>query len=125
MSRVHLPARVALIALVLVLAWFLAGVTGLIAGTAGVALAALKTPRWVAAAAFAALVVAAAATVFEAGPTETYNAHFASRRPVASEVARVAGILALVAIVGSSVDERSRLAPHSPNGERGTGPAPK
>jgi hypothetical protein len=125
MTPARRRARVVLVVLVLLVAWFFAGVAGLIAGAGGVALAALKTPRWVAAAAFAALVVAAAATVFEAGPTESYNAHFASRRPVASEAARVAGILALVAIVGSSVDERSRPVPHSPGGESSSGPAPK
>jgi hypothetical protein len=119
---IHRPAlrRVIVAVLVLGLAWLFAGTAGLVVGVAGLTLASLTTPRWVAAAALAALVVAALATVLQATPTEAYDAHFASRRPVAAQAARAAGILALVAIALSAVDERRHGATTSASGDRDT-----
>jgi hypothetical protein len=124
MTSNQIRARLVIMAVVLLLAWFFAGITGVIAGTAGVILAAVKTPRWVAAGALAALVVAAAATIVQARPTTFYNPAFATRRPVASEAARIAGILTLVAVVASSVDERSRHSVQVPGQDPSSGPTP-
>jgi hypothetical protein len=79
-------------------AWFFGGFTALIAAVAGLVIARWLGPRWVAAAAFGSLLVAAVATVVEMKLTQSYNLSFADERPIATHSALVAGALAFVAV---------------------------
>jgi lysylphosphatidylglycerol synthetase-like protein (DUF2156 family) len=98
---------------IVVIAWFFGGIIGLIAATVGLVVAVLLTPRWVAAGAFGSLIIAAVATVLEAQPTASYGVTFARDRPVASQSALVAGVLAFVAVVAFGVREREKPSPRS------------
>jgi cbb3-type cytochrome oxidase subunit 3 len=100
--------RSALAVVVLAVAWFFAGITGLIAAAVGLVVAALLNPRWVAAAAFGSLIIAAVATVLEVQPTGSYDVTFARDRPIASQSALVAGVLAFVAVVAFAIRERTK-----------------
>ena len=92
---------------VVAVAWFFAGVVGIVAATVGLALIAVVGPRWVAAAGLAGLAGAAVATVTETQLSRAYGSDFAVNRPIAAEMARVAGILVLVALVGFVRRERA------------------
>jgi len=87
------------------IAWLFAGLTGVLASAVELVIYRFAGPRWAAAAALAALIVAALATVLEA-PTASAALSFAVQRPVASEAGRIAGVLAFVAVVTAAVRER-------------------
>ena len=93
-----------------------AGWVGAAAALAGLAIARWRGYRSVAAAALLALAVAALLTVIEApatGEARDYLFDFAIDRPLAAEAGRVAGVLAMVAVLLAAVRERapSSVAP--------------
>jgi hypothetical protein len=94
---------------VLAVAWLFAGLVGIVVASVGMVIAWLRGPRWVAAAAFVALLAAAIGTVVvPMGETAGAANSFASDRAFAAEAARVAGLLTLVSIVGFALEERNR-----------------
>jgi hypothetical protein len=90
------------------LAWFFGGIIGLLAAAIGLAIAAILGPRWVGAAAFGSMVIAALATVLEEEISNSYGITFARDRPIASNSALAAGVLALVAVVTFAAREREQ-----------------
>lgn len=106
MSRVSVAAAVALV----VAGFVIGGAVGGLAAIAGLAIAAWWGYRAVAAGALLALGVAAVLTLIEApatGEAGDYLFDFALDRPLAAQAGRVAGVLALVAVVLAAVRERA------------------
>ena len=89
---------------VLALAWFFAGLLGLVVAAIGLGLCEIVGPRWVAASAAAALVVAALATLLE---SSAVNIAFTAQRPFASDAGEVAAVLALSALSAFVANERA------------------
>ena len=110
MSRPGVVVRA--IALVVVGA-VIGGPIGAAAALAGLGIARWRGYRAVAGAALLVLIVAAVLTVVEApatGEAPDYLFDFALDRSLAAEAGRVAGVLALVAVVLAAVPERARSA---------------
>jgi hypothetical protein len=101
-------ARTVGVAAVLATGWAFGGTVGLVTTAIALPIAVVVGPRLVAAGAFASLLVAALATIFEVWPTSDFYADFAQRRPIAAEAGRVAGLLLFVSLVISAYRERSR-----------------
>jgi hypothetical protein len=100
---------------VVVVGWLIAGLVGIVVSLAALAVIVTLGPRWVAGAALVAFVTAGVATVVVPLPNDlATKPNFAQERPVASESARVAGVLVAAAIAGFAARER----------ERGTGSTP-
>lgn len=111
---------------VLTLSGLFAGLFGLAVATAGLAVAWVAGARWVAGAAFVALALAAAATVTVSLASDPgAKIEFADDRRLASDAARAAGVLTLVAVVGFAERERARRVAVRDAGEdeeRASGP---
>jgi MFS family permease len=107
--EVNLTAGRALgFATIVALGWFIGGLVGLLAALLGLAAACWRGPRFVAAAAFVALLAAAILTAVEA-PTGSKHrgVDFVTTRPLASEAGRIAAVLALVSIGIALASERA------------------
>jgi hypothetical protein len=106
MSRASIAGAVALV----VVSILIGGPIGGVAAIAGLAIAAWWGYRAVAAGALLALGVAAVLTVIEApttGEAADYLFDFAIDRPLAAQAGRIAGVLAVVAVVLAAVRERA------------------
>jgi hypothetical protein len=102
------PARFVGIAATIAAGWFVAGLIGFAAAAVGLAVAHWRGPRFVAGLAFAALLVTVFLTVVEGttGPRKP-SVEFVTERPLASDTARIAGVLVLVSISVAVARERS------------------
>jgi len=102
------PARgVGLVAIVAV-GWFVGGPIGLIVAALALAIALWRGPRFVAGLAFVALLATAVLTAVEAPTGQgARGVSFVIGRPVASEIGRIAGVLALVSIGVAIAGERA------------------
>jgi len=108
-SRRRLLTVAAAATVVLLLSWLFASGIGLVTSAVAMVIVVIAGPRWVAAGAFGAFVVAAVATVAVSTSTKLEaTMHFTADRPLASMAAKVAGVLALVAVVGFSEREGDR-----------------
>ena len=88
--------------------WFVGGPIGLIVAALALAIALWRGPRFVAGLAFLALLATAALTAVEAPTGQgARGVSFAINRPVASEIGRIAGVLALVSIGVAIAGERA------------------
>jgi hypothetical protein len=106
MSRASIVGGVALVAVALVIG----GPIGGLAAIVGLGIATWWGYRAVAAGALLALGVAAVLTIIESpatGEAADYLFDFALDRPLAAQAGRVAGVLALVAVVLAAMQERA------------------
>jgi MFS family permease len=87
------------------------GIVGALIAAVGIAIVAWRGPRWVVGCSLACLLVAAVATVTEASLSAEYD-DFGHGRPIAAEMARAAGILAMVAVIAFA--RRERRQPDAP-----------
>ncbi len=110
-ARISRAALVVVAMSVLAVAWLFAGVVGIVVVSIGMAIARVWGPRWVAGAAFLALLAAAIGTVLvPMGETAGGANNFANDRAFAAEAARIAGLLSVVSIVGFALEEREPSA---------------
>jgi hypothetical protein len=102
------PARGIGLVAIIGAGWFVGGPIGFVVAALALALALWRGPRFVAGLAFVALLATAVLTAVEAptGPGAR-GIGFVVNRPVASEVGRIAGVLALASIGVAVARERA------------------
>jgi hypothetical protein len=101
--RTRVVLRLAAVAIVVTIAWWFAGLVGIVVALVGLGINELVGPRWVATGAAGALAVAAIATLLE---SDEHDFGVSSQRPMAGEAGRVAAVLLLGALSAFVARER-------------------